>query len=244
VGFTPRYGHEKAKGLPVGRLADTGTNGESAMGKGWTFGLIETMTTFLQYLFAPGFGAGKRCGRVALVAGICLLAPGLAQTAPSAENDRPDIDLYALMSGNCKTLSVAGHNFACKIVAFFHSERGRASFTVALDDPSDQSHVVSFSGEYGHRNEENLYVLAIDRMELNSKDRPRVDGLPVPTVERSDGMCRQIGNFPARQVSSVTCTATDHSGQRYDLVFESDGTPITLRRVRPSPPTIRLDPYR
>ena len=29
------------------------------------------------------------------------------------------------------------------------------------------------------------------------------------------------------------------SGHHYDLVFESDGTPITLRRVRPSPPTIR-----
>ena len=215
------------------------------MGKRRTFGLIETTAAFRQYLFTPRFGAANRRGRLALtVAAMCLVAPGLAQTAPSAENDRPDIDLYALMSGNCKTLSVAGHNFACKIVAFFHSERGRASFTVALDDPADQSHVVSFSGEYGHRNEENLYVLAIDRMELNSKDRPRVDGLPVPTVERSDGMCRQIGNFPARQVSSVTCTATDHSGQRYDLVFESDGTPITLRRVRPSPPTIRLDPYR
>ena len=215
------------------------------MGKRWTFGLIETRAAFLQYLLAAGFRAANRRWRLALtVAAMCLVAPGLAQTAPSAENDRPDIDLYALMSGNCKTLSVAGRNFACKIVAFFHSERGRASFTVALDDPADESHVVSFSGEYGHRNEENLYVLAIDRMELNSKDRPRVDGLPVPTVERSDGMCRQIGNFPARQVSSVTCSATDHSGQRYDLVFESDGTPITLRRVRPSPPTIRLDPYR
>jgi hypothetical protein len=215
------------------------------MGKSWTFGLVETTTAFLQYLFAPGFRAAARRGRLALtVAVMCLVAPCLAQTAPSAENDRPDIDLYALMSGNCKTLSVAGRNFACKIVAFFHSERGRASFTVALDDPADQSHVVSFSGEYGHRSQENLYVLAIDRMELNSKDRPKIDGLPVPTVERSDGMCRQVGNFPARQVSSVTCTATDQSGHRYDLVFESDGTPITLRRVRPSPPTIRLDPYR
>jgi hypothetical protein len=66
----------------------------------------------------------------------------------------------------------------------------------------------------------------------------------MPAVERSDGVCEQAGNFPARQLSSVTCSATDRSGQRYDLVFVSDGTPITLRRVRRSPPTIRLDPYR
>ena len=214
------------------------------MGLGRTFGIVDTGVAACRRLFALKPGTAIRYRLATAIAATCLATPCLAQTVPVAEHERPDIDLYALMSGSCKTLSVAGHNFACKIVAFFHSERGRASFTVALDDPTDQSHVVSFSGEYGHRNEENLYVLAIDRMELNSKDRPRVDGLPVPTVERSDGMCRQIGNFPARQVSSVTCTATDHSGQRYDLVFESDGTPITLRRVRPSPPTIRLDPYR
>jgi hypothetical protein len=39
---------------------------------------------------------------------------------------------------------------------------------------------------------QNRYVLAVDRMELNSKDRPKVDGLPVPAVERSNGVC-QIG---------------------------------------------------
>jgi hypothetical protein len=218
------------------------------MSKGRSFGLIEATAAFLEYLFTPRFGAADRGGRLALavlaVAVMCIAAaPCLAQTAPAAEHEGPDVDLYALISGNCKTLRVAGHNFACKIVAFFHSERGRASFTVALDDPADASHVISFSGEYGQRSQENLYVLAVDRMELNSKDRPKVDGLPVPSVERSDGVCRQLGNFPARQVSSVTCTATDRSGQHYELAFESDGTPITLRRVRPSQPTIRMDSY-
>ena len=217
------------------------------MGRSWTFGLVETALVCRQYLFTPRFAAARRGGLFALAAAaICLAAPCLAQTAPApiTEHERPDIDLYAMMSGNCKTLRVAGRNFACKIVAFFHSERGRASFTVALDDPADESHIVSFSGEYGHRSQENLYVLAVDRMELNSKDRPKVDGLPVPSFERSDGVCRQVGNFPARQVSSVTCTATDRRGQHYELAFESDGAPITLRRVRPSPPTIRMDPYR
>ena len=123
-------------------------------------------------------------------------------------------------------------------------EKGRANFTDALDDPRDQSHIISFSGENGQRTQDNLYELAIDRMLLNSKDRPKVDGLPTPTVELSNGVCRQIGNFAARYVSSVWCSATDDNGKTYELRFESDGSPITLRRVRLSAPTIRQDPYR
>lgn len=174
---------------------------------------------------------------------VCLVMPALAQ-AQQSEPIKPDIDLYVHMSGNCRTLKVAGHDFSCKVVAYFHSEKGRANFSVALDDPADDSHVISFSGEYGHRTQENLYVLAVDRMELKSKDRPKVDGLPVPAVELSDGMCRQSGNFATRLVSSITCSATDRQGRSYELQFESDGSPIALHRVRLSPPTIRMDPYR
>jgi hypothetical protein len=174
---------------------------------------------------------------------ILLATPVLAQSQQS-DTAKPDIDLYAHMSGNCRRLKIAGHDFACKIVAYFHSEKGRANFTVALDDPADESHVISFSGEYGHRTQENLYVLAVDRMEVKSKDRPKVDGLPVPAVESSDGVCRQSGNFATRLVSSITCSATDRNGRSYELQFESDGSPIALHRVRLSPPTIRMDPYR
>ena len=180
-----------------------------------------------------------------MLAGIslCLAVPALAE-AQADQGTKPDIDLYAHMSGRCRTLRVAGHNFACKVVAYFHSEKGRANFSVALDDPTDASHVISFSGEYGHRTQENQYVLAVDRMELKSKDRPKVDGLPVPAVELSNGVCRQSGNFATRLVSSITCSATDSNGRLYELQFESDGSPIALHRVRLSPPTIRMDPYR
>jgi hypothetical protein len=151
----------------------------------------------------------------------------------------PDTDLLALMSGKCSTLKIAGRDFACKSVAYSHSLQGRAYFTIALDDPSDQSHIISFSGENGRRTQDNLYELPIDRMLLNSESRPKVDGLPVPFVELSAGMCTQLGNFAAGQVSSITCTAIDKNGKKYELQFESDGSPITLRRVKPSPPTIR-----
>jgi hypothetical protein len=179
----------------------------------------------------------------ALVIGGCLAATvSLAQTPPGEVE--PDIDLYALMSGTCTMLKIDGRDFACKMVAYFHSEKGRADFTVPLDDPADDSHVISFSGDNGHRTQENLYVLAIDRMLMKSKERPKVDGLPVPAVQTSSGVCKQIGNFAAGKVSSISCSATDGAGKSYQLQFESDGSPITIRRVRASEPTIRQDPYR
>ena len=182
----------------------------------------------------------KYPARALALACLLMLAPVRAE-----EPLKPDVDLYALMTGKCSTLKVAGRDFGCKIVAYFHSEKGRANFTVALDDPADDSHVISFSGEYGRRTQDNLYVLAVDRMLLSNKDRPKSGGLPIPVEQASNGVCRQLGNFAAREVSNVTCSATDRSGKKYELTFESDGTPITLRRIRMSAPTIRLqDPYR
>jgi hypothetical protein len=155
--------------------------------------------------------------------------------ANETKREEPDIDMFALMSGKCSTLKVAGRDFACRAVAYFHTQHGRANFTVALDDPADHSHIISFSGENARREQDNLYELQIDQMLLNSKDRPKVDGLPVPFVELSAGVCKQIGSFATRKVSSVSCTAIDKNGKKYELLFESDGSPITLRRIRQSP---------
>ena len=181
---------------------------------------------------------------ILLVATPCMAGP--ADNAHFSEDvtneskpQEADTDLLALMSGRCSILSVAGHDFACKTVAYSHGTRGRAYFTIALDDPADHSHIISFSGENGQRTDQNLYELPVDRMLLNSKHRPKVDGLPVPFVEASAGKCTQLGNFAAGQVSSIACFATDKNGKKYELRFESDGSPITLRRVRPSAPTIR-----
>lgn len=180
------------------------------------------------------------------LANLCLANAGLAQTVTPAANqpdERPDVDLYALMSGSCSTLKVDGRDFPCKAVGFFHTEKGRANFTVALDDPADDSHVISFSGLNGHRSQQNLYELPVDQMLLTSKERPKVDGLPVPTAETSAGVCRQIGSFATLQVTSISCSATDRAGRAYELKFVSDGAPITLRRVRQTGPSIHQDPY-
>jgi hypothetical protein len=164
--------------------------------------------------------------------------------ANESKGHEPDIDIFALMSGTCSTVEIAGRYFACRSVAYFHSKQGRASFTIVLDDPSDESHVISFSGENGRRGQGDLYELPVDRMLLNSKDRPKVDGLPVPSVEMSAGTCKQLGNLAARQISSISCIAMDKSGRRYQLQFQSDGLPITVRRVRPSLPTILQHPFK
>jgi hypothetical protein len=177
------------------------------------------------------------------LAGILMATAAVAAIDPP-DRDRPDVDLYALMSGRCPTLKISGRDYPCRAVAYFHNEKGRANFTVAVDDPADGSHIVAFSGEYGRRTQDDIYVLAVDRMELNSKDRPKVDGLPVPALELSDGACRQNGSFARLEVSTVSCSAIDKKGRHYQLQFESDGTPITVRRVRTSTPTIRQDPYR
>ena len=147
----------------------------------------------------------------------------------------PETDIFALMSGKCSTLKIAGRDFACRAVAFFQSEQGRANFAIALDDPTDPTHIVTFSGADGRRDpDNNLYELQIDRMLLNSKDRPKADGLPVPSVEPSAGLCRQLGNL-VTGVSSVTCTATDKTGKTYEVQFETDGSPMTVRRIRRTP---------
>ncbi|WP_249158707.1 hypothetical protein [Bradyrhizobium tropiciagri] len=170
-------------------------------------------------------GIASRLARVLAATIACW--PALAGAGPVY-----DVDMYALMSGTCRNVNVAGRSFTCKAVAYFHTQRGRSEFTVVLDDPADNSHIISFSGESVGKTQDNLFELAVDRMLLKSKDRPRVDGLPSPQVEMSTGSCRQIGSFVTRQVSSVSCAATDQNGRKYELSFESDGSPMTLRKLR------------
>ena len=64
-------------------------------------------------------------------------------------------------------LKIAGRNFECRAVAFLQTEQGRANFTIALDDPADDRHVVTFSGDHGVRTQDNLYELPIDRCSSN-----------------------------------------------------------------------------
>ena len=144
----------------------------------------------------------RLCRPLLAIAAILLATPCVAEDRPAI-----DVDMFAVMSGKCSTLRIAGRDFRCTSIAFFHDQRGRARFTIALNDPGDTSHVVAFSGESAQREQENLYELRIDRMLLNSKDRPKVDGLPVPLVESSTGTCRQLGILSTRQISSIACTA-------------------------------------
>jgi hypothetical protein len=173
----------------------------------------------------------RACWRVAAVASVFFLTGSGPIVADETERHEPDIDMFASMAGRCSSLKVAGRDFACTTMAFFHSPGGRSSFTVPLNDPDDDSHIITFSGAKSKRERADLYELSVDQMLLKSKDRPKADGLPVPLVVSSTGTCRQIGNFAAQQVSSIACDATDANGIEYKLQFESDGSPIRVRMI-------------
>jgi hypothetical protein len=196
----------------------------------------------------PSRSIGMLClgGLLIAVVAVFFANSSLAQTAAPAlpeqlEPQDPDIDIYALMTGKCPTLRVAGRDFACKVVGFFHGEHGRVNFTAVLDDPADPNHIISFSGVNGVRSDDNVYQLPVDRMLLNSKSRPKADGMPVPHVEPSAGTCKQVGSFATRQISSITCSAADRMGRRYELRFVSDGSPMAVTRIRQT--TVSKDPF-
>ena len=176
------------------------------------------------------------CWRAVAVAFIAFPIASVALLADEVQRPEPEIDMFASMAGRCSTLKVAERDFACTTVAFSHSPGGRSSFIVPLNDPDDDTHIITFSGEKSKREQDNLYELSVDRMLLKSKDRPKADGLPIPSVELSTGTCKQIGKFAMQQVSSVSCIATDEKGRKYEVQFESDGSPIKVRMIRASDP--------
>jgi len=155
-----------------------------------------------------------------------------ADASDELQRQEPDTIIFAMMSGKCKTLKVAGRDLRCRAVAFFQTEEGRANFTIAINDPKDDSHIITFSGDNGRRPDANLYELPIDRMLLKSKDRPKADGLPVPAIEAAAGLCKQVGNFVTLELSSISCNAVDRNGKSYELNYVSDGTPMAVRRIK------------
>jgi hypothetical protein len=173
--------------------------------------------------------------RAIAVALISFSTTSGALVADEPERHEPDIDMFASMAGKCSAVKVADHDFACTSVAFFHSPGGRSSFAIPLNDPDDNQHIITFSGDKSKRDQD-TYELAIDQMLLKSKDRPKLDGLPVPAVVASSGMCTQVGKFVEQRVSSVSCSATDKNGVKYEFQFESDGSPIRVLQIRVSDP--------
>ncbi len=81
----------------------------------------------------------SRCLRffsVPMIAAQVFAAAGVFFAAPSAAQEpKPDNDaiVFALMSGKCPMLKIAGRNFRCRAVAFSQSEQGRARNATAGD---------------------------------------------------------------------------------------------------------------
>jgi hypothetical protein len=170
---------------------------------------------------------------------LALILPVWPATAASAaaedKQQNYDIDMIVTMSGRCSRLNIAGRDLQCRAVKYFHSRAGRAYFTIAIDDPADSGHIVSFSGENARRDGDRPYELAVDQMLLNSKERPKVEGLRVPQVEPSSGACKQFGTLVTGKVTGISCTATDNNGRKYELQFDSDDKPMMLQRISQGP---------
>lgn len=164
-----------------------------------------------------------------------LEGPALPVVAVAADEQTYDIDLVVGLSGRCTIFRAAGQNLPCRAVKYFHGESGRAYFTAAVDDPADRGRIVSFSGDKSRRDKSDFYELTIDRVLLNSRERPLVDGIRVPRVEASSGLCKQSGDIESKQIKSVSCLATDREGRIYELQFEADGQPATLQKITREP---------
>jgi hypothetical protein len=149
----------------------------------------------------------------------------------AADEQTYDIDLVVALSGRCTVFRAAGQNLPCRAVKYFHGESGRAYFTVAVDDPTDGGRIVSFSGDKARRDRNDFYELTVDQVLLNSRERPAVDGIRVPRVEPSNGICKQTGDIDSKLIKSVSCVATDRGGRTYELQFEADGQPATVQRI-------------
>lgn len=172
----------------------------------------------------------QRPSQALALATLLIAMPAFA--SDELQRQQPDTIIFAMMSGKCRTLKVGGRDLPCRAVAFFQTEEGRANFTIAINDPKDDSHIITFSGDNGRRPDANVYELPIDRMLLKSKDRPKADGLPVPAIEPATGLCRQVGNFVTLELTSISCTAVDRNGKNYELQYQSDGTPMAVRRIK------------
>ena len=188
----------------------------------------ETLVTRRPMSYQPPMT--MRCSRPAFILAAMLMA--MPAHASNELRQEPDTIIFAMMSGKCRTFKVAGRDLRCRAVAFYQTEEGRANFTIAIDDPRDDSHTITFSGDNGRRPDPNVYELPIDRMLLKSKDRPKADGLPVPAIELATGLCKQAGNFVTLELSSITCNAVDRTGKTYELQYVSDGAPMAVRRIK------------
>jgi len=175
-------------------------------------------------------------------AGSAQAAPPLSRPGELAAQPRPivrvaaadedyDIDMIVTFSGRCATFRAAGRSLPCRAVKYFHGQSGRAYFTIAIDDPTDKGHILSFSGDKARREKNDFYELTIDQMLLNSKDRPRVNAVRVPLVKPANGICRQFGDVEKKLITAVSCVATDKDGLKYELEFEANGEPSLVQTI-------------
>ena len=190
------------------------------------------LASALIFLAASAFAGSAQAGpTLPGLAGPDRVAQPVPVVRVAVDDENFDIDMIVTFSGKCAAFRVAGQSLPCRAVKYFHGQGGRAYFTIAIDDPTDRGHILSFSGEKARRERNDFYELTIDQMLLNSKDRPRVNAVRVPLVKPANGICRQLGDIEKKRITAVSCVATDKDGLKYELDFEADGQQALVQTI-------------
>jgi TonB family protein len=161
-----------------------------------------------------------------------LTLPIIYRLSKAAMARAADTELAAFMAGKCNSANVGAQAVSCKYAGYSLTKSGRSNFKIALEDRDDTRRAMTFSGVEARKPQSDIYEVAIDKILLYSKDRPKDEGEIDPLVKAATGSCRQVGDFARRKLLNLSCTATDEAGQVYSVDFESDGSPIKVRSER------------
>ena len=172
----------------------------------------------------------KRPSQALALAILLIAMPAVA--SDELQRQEPDTIIFAMMSGKCRTLKVAGRDLHLPGRSFL-PDRGRQGEFYGRDQRSQGRQPYHHVFRRQRAKARSQRIRTADRPDAAEiQGRPKADGLPVPSIEPAAGICKQVGNFVTLELSSISCTATDKNGKKYELQYESDGTPMAVRRIK------------
>ncbi len=123
--------------------------------------------------------------------------------------------------GHCENVTVAGKSAACAVKSgqlYMHFKNGNALFANQLAD----GRTLSFVGEKDAQPQLEVYHLYLSRVRVLTKGTQLVSSVA--------GECVAHMSRDGYLWSFTQCTATDENGATYSLLFQSDGSRVTVSK--------------
>lgn len=136
-----------------------------------------------------------------------------------------DLHVGAFMTGMCG-LTASGVELSCGFAAFYLNRAGVSFFRMPIAGFGGLWRELWFSGSTVQITGTS-YQLSVDRVILRSRLH---DGRDENSDKPAKGTCTQIGNFARRRVATISCSATDESGNTYTANFATDGSAVKVMR--------------